>query len=98
MRAIALVLVTALAAILAASAPAAGNSPSTSVYQSKPSQVQSALAASSRHTATTSAAKPSTGASLPFTGLDIAFVLGAGVVLAGTGYSARRVTRKPRAG
>ena len=34
-------------------------------------------------------------ATLPFTGLDLGLVAGAGVVLVGMGFSLRRVTRKP---
>jgi hypothetical protein len=99
MRTTTLVVVAALTAILAASALAAGNTPSASVYHPKASQVQGVLGTSTRQTETTATAagKPATGANLPFTGLDLAFVLGASVVLVGAGYSLRRVTRKPPA-
>ena len=38
---------------------------------------------------------PGTGSQLPFTGLDLAFIVAAGFVLILTGLSLHRVTRKP---
>jgi hypothetical protein len=44
---------------------------------------------------TTVAADPSSGGSLPFTGLDVALLFGAGGVLALAGLGMRRLTRSP---
>jgi hypothetical protein len=41
------------------------------------------------------AADDGTGGSLPFTGLDVALLAGAGLLLAGAGIAMRRVTRAP---
>jgi hypothetical protein len=38
------------------------------------------------------------GGSLPFTGLDVALLAGAGLLLAGAGIGMRRLTRAPGAG
>ena len=92
----------AVLAIMADSFPvsalAAGNSPSRSVYRPHAAQVQGVLG-SNRQTATTGTATPATGASatgatLPFTGLDLAVLAAAGVILVGVGYSLRRLTHK----
>lgn len=44
---------------------------------------------------TGSAAADDGSGSLPFTGLDVALLAGAGLVLAGAGIAMRRVTRAP---
>jgi hypothetical protein len=44
---------------------------------------------------TTVAAPASSGGSLPFTGLDVALLFGAGGVLAAAGLGMRRLTRSP---
>jgi hypothetical protein len=41
------------------------------------------------------AAEQTSGSSLPFTGLDIALILGAGGVLTAVGLGTRRMTRQP---
>ena len=96
MRKTAIVVIAVVTALCAGSALAAGNSPSRSVYQPKPSQVQGVVGA--QHTTTTqgtTTSKPAAGASLPFTGADLAFLAGSGFVLIVVGYSLRRITRKP---
>jgi hypothetical protein len=70
---------------------AAGNTSSTAVYQHSAGKVQSVIHASQGAVASASAAKPGT---LPFTGLDLGVVLGAGLILVATGFSLRRLTRK----
>jgi hypothetical protein len=44
---------------------------------------------------TTAAAPTSSGGSLPFTGLDVALLFGAGGLLAAAGLGMRRLTRSP---
>ena len=101
MRAALVVIAVVLTAVFASSALAAGNSSAKSAYGKKGAKVQAVLAAK--------AAKPhvkkikktvpkvvaAKTATLPFTGLDLGFVAGAGIVLVGMGLSLRRVTRKP---
>lgn len=96
MRIRSLAAIAILAAGFAASAFAAGNSPSKSVYHPHAAQVQGVLGTST-HPATTrgATARVRTGANLPFTGFDLAFLAAASVVLLATGYSLRRLTCKP---
>ena len=90
-----------LTAVFASSALAAGNSSAMAAYGKKGAKVQAVLAAKTTKTApkkivvkhTAPAVK--SAATLPFTGLDLGLVAGAGVVLLGMGFSLRRVTRKP---
>ena len=98
MRMKTLAVLAIMAAGFAVSASAAGNSPSRSVYRPHAAQVQGVLG-TSRHTTTTGTAttRAHTGASLPFTGFDLALLAAASVVLLGTGYSLRRLTHKPPA-
>lgn len=97
MKITSLAAIAILAAGLAASALAAGNSPSRSVYHPHAAQVQAVLGTDNPHTTTTrtGAAGPGTSANLPFTGLDLAFLAAGGAVLVATGYSLHRLTRKP---
>jgi hypothetical protein len=96
------VIAVVLTAVFASTALAAGNSSSKFAYGSKGAKVQAVLAAK-----TTVKAKPKVksapkvvkvaavkSATLPFTGLDLGFIAGAGIVLVGMGLSLRKVTRK----
>ena len=96
--------IVALAIVFAPSALAAGNGPTKSVYDHKGNQVQN-VAAATATTPTPPSTPPSspppaateavvTKTTLPFTGLDLSFLAGAGAVLVGMGFSLRRLTRK----
>jgi hypothetical protein len=89
-------LMVIFAVVFAASALGAGNTPSNDVYQSAGPKTQQAVntpPASGTLGASKESSKP--GSELPFTGLDLTFVVGAGVVLVAMGFSLRRLTRKP---
>src|SRR5476649_1437132 len=101
MRATMLVIAVVLTAVFASTALAAGNSSTKLAYGSKGAKVQAVLAAKTTvkpkakvkvvpKVAKVAAVKSAT---LPFTGLDLGFIAGAGVVLVGMGLSLRRVTR-----
>jgi hypothetical protein len=87
--------VVALAALLASSALAGNSSSTRSTYTSKGKNVQQTLGGKQTGTKKKPVAKVTGSTTLPFTGLDLAFVVGAGLVLVGTGLSLRRITRKP---
>jgi hypothetical protein len=97
MRAMIVMIAVVLTAVFASSALGAGNSSAKAAYGKKGSSVQAVLSAKTTKAAPKKvvvkhvAAKTAT---LPFTGLDLGFVAGAGVVLLGMGFSLRRVTRK----
>lgn len=90
-----------VALVLAAPSLATGNGPSKAVYNKSGSNVQAVVGKSgTTGTAAAPAGKPAVspakaGNALPFTGLDLGFVVGAGLVLVATGFSLRRLTRKP---
>jgi hypothetical protein len=102
MRTMIAVVAVVLTAVFASTALAAGNSSSTSAYGSKASKVQAVLAAKTTvkkpakatHVSAPKKVAVKSAATLPFTGLDLGFIAGAGVVLLGMGLSLRRVTRK----
>lgn len=98
MKAAFLICVVTGALVFAASALAAGNGPTKSVYEHHAKQVQGLVVGKVANTKAApnvlkaAVVKPS--GSLPFTGLDLGFLSAAGVVLLGMGVSLRRVTRK----
>ena len=100
MRAMIVMIAVVLTAVFASSALGAGNSSAKAAYGKKGSSVQAVLSAKTTKAAPKKVvakhvvAKTAT-ATLPFTGLDLGLVAGAGVVLLGMGFSLRRVTRKP---
>jgi hypothetical protein len=77
--------ITVLALFVAMAGPAAAQNG----YEGTSGQVQTQV----QDTGTASA--NDTGGSLPFTGLDVALLAGAGLLLAGAGIAMRRVTRAP---
>jgi hypothetical protein len=103
MRATMCVVAGVLTAVFASTALAAGNSSAKLAYGSKGAKVQAVLAAKTTvkpkakkvvvvpKVAKVAAVKSAT---LPFTGLDLGLIAGAGIVLVGMGLSLRRVTRK----
>jgi hypothetical protein len=102
MRSALLTATIALAIVFAPSALAAGNGPTKSVYDHKAKQVQKVVAAVVTKKQPTAKPKPKpaptkvvvTKQTLPFTGLDLTFLAGAGIVLVAMGVSLRRITRK----
>jgi hypothetical protein len=77
--------ITVLALFVAMAGPAAAQNG----YEGTSGQVQTQV----QDTGTASA--NDAGSSLPFTGLDVALLAGAGLLLAGAGIAMRRVTRAP---
>ena len=101
MRAMIVMIAVVLTAVFASSALGAGNSSAKAAYGKKGSSVQAVLSAKTTKAAPKKVVKKvvvkhvaAKTATLPFTGLDLGFVAGAGVVLLGMGFSLRRVTRK----
>jgi hypothetical protein len=104
MKSALLTAIVALAIVFAPSALAAGNGPTKSVYDHKGKQVQKVVAVVVTKPKPPSTPKPATTpattqavvtkTTLPFTGLDLSFLAGAGAVLVGMGFSLRRLTRK----
>jgi hypothetical protein len=92
MRATMLVIAVVLTAVFASSALAAGNTSAKSAYGKKATKIQAIVAKKAPHHA---ALGVKSTATLPFTGVDLGFIAGAGVLLVGMGLSIRRVTRKP---
>ena len=100
MKATMLVLAVVLAAVLASSALAGGNSSATATYEKRGTKVQKVVGkpkTTPKPKATGGQPTVSSGGTLPFTGLDLAFIAGGGVLLVGMGVSLRRITRKPPA-
>jgi hypothetical protein len=98
-RATVLVVVAVLAAVFASLAFAGGNSSSSATYKSKGAKIQRSVKPKAPKTPT-NVTHPSVskgGGTLPFTGLDLAFIAGGGVLLVAMGGSLRRLTRKPPA-
>lgn len=79
--------ITMLALFVALAGPAAAQNG----YEGAGGQVQSQVQDSGSAAGTTA----SDSGSLPFTGLDVALLAGAGLLLAGAGVAMRRVTRAP---
>jgi len=86
-------------ALVAAAVFAASASGGTlcKVYCKKGTGVQSSLDKATKPTGSTTGDSPSSGAQLPFTGLDLGFVALAGVLLVVAGVGLHRVSRKPPA-
>ena len=73
--------------------PSSGTGPSKET--SKP-RTTSLPAASSNVAPATSSTSPSSHSTLPFTGLDLRWIIGAGVLLIGAGLSLRMTQRRQR--
>lgn len=82
--------ITMLALFVAMAGPAAAQNG----YEQPGGQVQSQVQDSGSAAGTTGSGSAGSG-SLPFTGLDVALLAGAGLLLAGAGIAMRRVTRAP---
>ncbi len=98
MKATMLILAVVLAAVFASSALAGGNSSATATYEKRGTKVQKVVGKPKTTPKPTGGhATVTSGGTLPFTGLDLAFIAGGGVLLVGMGVSLRRITRKPPA-
>ena len=80
--------ITIVALFVALAGPAAAQQAG---YSGAGGQVQTQV----QDTGSAAAADESGSGSLPFTGLDVALLAGAGLLLAGAGIAMRRVTRAP---
>ena len=101
MKAAFLTCTVVLAIVFAPAALAAGNGPTKSVYDHTAAKVQHAVSAAlvvKKKTTKKPAAHVThttvSSSTLPFTGLDLGFLAGAGLVLVVMGASLRRITRK----
>jgi hypothetical protein len=81
--------ITILALFVALAGPAAAQNGYSGTGGQVQTQVQDTGAA------TSGSGSDSGNGSLPFTGLDVALLAGAGLLLAGAGFAMRRVTRAP---
>ena len=99
MKALAAAALVFLALLVSAPAFAAGNGLSKAVYHNRGHKVQHLVTKPSKTTsgtkAATAGAKASTRGTLPFTGLDLGVVAGASLLLVGTGFTVRKLGRKP---
>ena len=86
-----LVAVLAAVAVFASAAFAGNSSSANTTYSSRGTNVQQTV---SKPKAPTGQGTTSSGGTLPFTGLDLAFIAGGGLLLVGMGVSLRRLTRK----
>lgn len=84
--------VLVLAVVFAAPAFATGNGPSKTVYPSTGAKVQGVVTKGTKASAHVKGAKAS--GTLPFTGFDLGLMVGAGMLLVGTGLSLRLLTRE----
>jgi hypothetical protein len=85
-------MIAILVVMLVVAAPAVAQTASQNGYSGTGGQVQAQVDDPS---STPVASTDSGGGSLPFTGLDLALLAGAGVVLVGAGIGMRRLTRAP---
>ena len=94
------VIAVVLTAVFASTALAAGNSSSKSAYGKKGAKRsgrscrEDSRPSRRRRRSRRPKVVAAKSATLPFTGLDLGFIAGAGIVLVGMGLSLRRVTRK----
>jgi hypothetical protein len=99
-------IIAALALMTAIAAPAFAQSSSTDGYSDSAGQVQAQVGngsgggtppAGGSSAAATPVSTTDGGSTLPFTGLDVALLLGAGGLLVAAGLGMRRLTRAPDA-
>ncbi len=93
-------ILAALVVMLVVAAPAFAQTASQSGYSGQGGQVQGQVDEDSTTPVAVveSGGSDSGGGSLPFTGLDVGLLAGAGLLLAGAGIGMRRLTRAPGAG
>jgi hypothetical protein len=88
-----------LVVVLVMAAPAFAQTAAQNGYSGPGGQVQAQVDdESSTPVAVAGSGGGDGGGSLPFTGLDVALLAGAGVLLAGAGLGMRRLTRAPGGG
>jgi hypothetical protein len=83
---------------LVMAAPAFAQTSSQDGYTDQAGQVQGQLDDESSAPVAVTGSGGGGGGSLPFTGLDVALLAGAGVVLVGAGIGMQRLTRAPHGG
>ena len=81
---------------LALAAPAFAQPSSQDGYTDQAGQVQAQVDEESSAPVAVTGSGGGGGGSLPFTGLDVALIAGAGVLLVGAGVAMQRLTRAPR--
>ncbi len=81
---------------LALAAPAFAQPSSQDGYTDQAGQVQAQVDEESSAPVAVTGSGGGGGGSLPFTGLDVALIAGAGVLLVGAGIGMQRLTRAPR--
>ena len=81
---------------LALAAPAFAQPSSRDGYTDQAGQVQAQVDDESSAPVAVTGSGGGGGGSLPFTGLDVALIAGAGVLLVGAGIGMQRLTRAPR--
>jgi hypothetical protein len=92
-------IIAILVVVLVVAAPAFAQTATQDGYSGTAGQVQAQVDdESSTPVAATTSGGDGGGGSLPFTGLDVALLAGAGVLLAGAGLGMRRLTRAPGGG
>ncbi len=91
-------LLAILVVALVVAAPAFAQTASQSGYSGPGGQVQAQIDDESNAPVAVTEGGGGGGGSLPFTGLDVALLAGAGLLLAGAGIGMRRLTRAPGAG
>ena len=89
-----MVAILVLALVLAA--PAFAQPSSQDGYTDQAGQVQAQVDEESSAPVAVTGSGGGGGGSLPFTGLDVALIAGAGVLLVGAGIGMQRLTRAPR--
>lgn len=86
-------LLAVVVACVFASSALAGNSSTKTTYDTKGATVQKTLG-KQKTTPATTAPKVVKSGTLPFTGLDLGFIVAGGLVLVATGVGLRRLTRQ----
>ena len=89
-------MVAILVLALALAAPAFAQPSSQDGYTDQAGQVQAQVDEESSAPVAATGSGGGGGGSLPFTGLDVALIAGAGVLLVGAGIGMQRLTRAPR--
>ena len=89
-------MVAILVLALALAAPAFAQPSSQDGYTDQAGQVQAQVDEESSAPVAVTGSGGGGGGSLPFTGLDVALIAGAGVLLVGAGIGMQRLTRAPR--
>jgi hypothetical protein len=88
-------IIAALVVMLVVAAPAFAQTASQNGYSGQGGQVQAQVDDNNTTPVAVSGSGGGGGGGLPFTGLDVAMLAGAGLLLGGAGLVMRRLTRAP---